>query len=91
MIVVGQMYVWAVYSFNPSFLSTWQFSHGGAVFIYLFLNRSMRREIVKTFFSGGICGSKTTTTSVTTVTKLNNSKPAFTSQSKGEDDESTRY
>ncbi|KAI6176024.1 hypothetical protein M3Y97_00753900 [Aphelenchoides bicaudatus] len=80
MIVVGQI--------------TWQFSHGGAVFIYLFLNRSMRREIVKTFFSSGICGSKTSNNvSVTTTTKLNNSKPMFSnshSNNEGED-ESTRY
>jgi hypothetical protein len=79
MIVVGQI--------------TWQSSHGGAVFIYLFLNRTMRREIVKTFFSSRICGSPTGPISTTTTTKMNNSKPMFsTSASKGEDDdESTRY
>lgn len=77
MIVIGQI--------------TWQSSHGGAVFIYLFLNRTMRREIVKTFFSGSLFGSKTGSTTTAT-TKVTASKPAFsTTASKGEEDESTRY
>lgn len=64
MIVVGQL--------------TWQSSHGGAVFIYLFLNKTMRRGIVNTFFSRGACGlNANRVSSVTTTVKLSALKPMF--------------
>ncbi|KAI6198299.1 hypothetical protein M3Y99_01888500 [Aphelenchoides fujianensis] len=77
MIVVGQV--------------TWQSSHGGAVFIYLFLNRTMRREIMKSFFpSGGFCNNKSQV-STTPVTKMGGQQ-AFTSTNQDDmQDESTRY
>ncbi|KAI6236189.1 hypothetical protein M3Y95_00131200 [Aphelenchoides besseyi] len=77
MIIVGQV--------------TWQSSHGGAVFIYLFLNRTMRREIMKSFFPNGFCSNKSGTVSTTQVAKIGGA-PAFTSsRDQEENDESTRY
>jgi hypothetical protein len=76
MIVVGQI--------------TWQSSHGGAVFIYLFLNRTMRREIVKTFFSNRICKSKPNNISTITTTKIV-SKPMFDRVKTANEDGSALY
>ncbi|KAI6214363.1 hypothetical protein M3Y94_00259300 [Aphelenchoides besseyi] len=95
-LIAATIYVRMQFFDTPSYMIivgqvTWQSSHGGAVFIYLFLNRTMRREIMKSFFPNGFCSNKSGTVSTTQVAKIGGA-PAFTSsRDQEENDESTRY
>ncbi|KAI6200664.1 hypothetical protein M3Y96_00757900 [Aphelenchoides besseyi] len=95
-LIAATIYVRMQFFDTPSYMIivgqvTWQSSHGGAVFIYLFLNRTMRREIMKSFFPNGFCSNRSGTVSTTQVAKIGGA-PAFTSlRDQEENDESTRY
>ncbi|KAH7719233.1 Protein SRT-41 [Aphelenchoides avenae] len=54
-LIAATVYVYMQFFSTPAYLvvlgqMTWQGSHGGAVFIYIFLNKSMRRAVAEKFF-----------------------------------------